>query len=122
MPAPTRIWNPPNPYLSEHRELLGEPPVAALEVYEDESKSILSRNDSPHLGFRWMIGDHFSIGTNVGVEIPVSATTVGSTDATQTGLTAPLIQSFEANLTSKVQPYVAMVYPNITILELGFKF
>lgn len=50
---PKRIWNPPNPYLTEHRELLGEAPVAELEVYEDESKSILSHNTSPDIGFRW---------------------------------------------------------------------
>jgi DNA repair photolyase len=58
MPEPVRIWNPPNPYLSEHRELLGEPPVAPLEVYEDESKSILSANDSPDLGFRWSLNPY----------------------------------------------------------------
>lgn len=53
-----RIWNPPNPYLTEHRELLGEPPAATLEVYEDQSKSILSRNDSPDLGFRWSVNPY----------------------------------------------------------------
>ena len=58
MPEPTRIWNPPNPYLTEHRELLGEPPVAELEVYEDQSQSILSRNDSPDLGFRWSVNPY----------------------------------------------------------------
>lgn len=55
---PTRIWNPPNPYLTEHRELLGEPPLAELEIYEDHSKSILSRNDSPDLGFRWSVNPY----------------------------------------------------------------
>ena len=55
---PTRIWNPPNPYLTEHRELLGEPPTAELEVYEDRSRSILSRNDSPDLGFRWSVNPY----------------------------------------------------------------
>ena len=58
MPEPKRIWNPPNPYLTEQRELLGEPPAAALEVYEDESRSILSRNDSPVLGFRWSVNPY----------------------------------------------------------------
>jgi len=56
--APKRVWNPPNPYLSEQRELLGEPPAAELEVYEDESKSILSHNDSPDIGFRWSINPY----------------------------------------------------------------
>ena len=58
MPEPKRVWNPPNPYLTEHRELLGEPPTAALEVYEDRSRSILSRNDSPDLGFRWSVNPY----------------------------------------------------------------
>ena len=53
-----RIWNPQNPYLTEHRELLGEPPVAEPEVYEDQSKSVLSRNDSPDLGFRWSLNPY----------------------------------------------------------------
>ena len=58
MPEPKRIWNPPNPYLTAHRELLGEPPVAELEVYEDKSCWILSRNDSPDLGFRWSVNPY----------------------------------------------------------------
>ena len=55
---PKRVWNPPNPYLSEHRQLLGEPPGAALEIYEDNTQSILSRNDSPDLGFRWSVNPY----------------------------------------------------------------
>ena len=58
MPEPLRIWNPPNPYLTEHRELIGEPPVAQLEIYEDQSKSILSRNESPDIGFRWSVNPY----------------------------------------------------------------
>ena len=58
MPEPKRVWNPPNPYLTEHRHLLGEPPVAELEIYEDQSKSILSRNDSPDIGFRWSLNPY----------------------------------------------------------------
>jgi len=57
-PEPKRIWNPPNPYLTEHRELLGEPPLAELEVYEDNSQSILSHNDSPDIGFRWSVNPY----------------------------------------------------------------
>jgi len=53
-----RVWNPPNPYKTEYRELIGEPPAAELEVYEDNSKSILSRNDSPDLGFRWSVNPY----------------------------------------------------------------
>ena len=55
---PKRIWNPPNPYLTEHREWLGEPPAAELEVYEDHSRSILSHNDSPDIGFRWSVNPY----------------------------------------------------------------
>ena len=55
---PTRVWNPPNPYLSEHRELLGEPPPVELEVYEDHATSILSSNDSPDIGFRWSVNPY----------------------------------------------------------------
>ena len=55
---PKRIWNPPNPYLTEHREWLEEPPSAALEIYEDQSKSILSQNDSPDIGFRWSVNSY----------------------------------------------------------------
>ena len=53
-----RVWNPPNPYLTEERELIGEPPPAELEVYEDASESILSHNDSPDLGFRWSVNPY----------------------------------------------------------------
>jgi DNA repair photolyase len=55
-----RVWNPPNPYLSAQRLWLGEepPPEAAVEVYEDRSRSILSRNDSPDLPFRWSVNPY----------------------------------------------------------------
>ncbi len=55
---PVRVWNPPNPYLTEYRELLGEPPTVELEVYEDTSKSVLSSNDSPDIGFRWGVNPY----------------------------------------------------------------
>ncbi len=55
---PRRVWNPPNPYLTEQRDLLGEPPNAELEIYEDESRSILSHNDSPDLGFSWSVNPY----------------------------------------------------------------
>ena len=55
---PTRVWNPPNPYLTEHRELLEGPEPADLEVYEDSSNSILSRNDSPDISFRWSVNPY----------------------------------------------------------------
>jgi len=51
MPRP--VANPPNPWLSEHREWIGEPPPARLEVFEEEAASILSENDSEDVPFRW---------------------------------------------------------------------
>ncbi len=53
-----RAWNPPNPYLTQERELIGEPPLTELEVYEDDSKELLSHNDSPDLGFRWSVNPY----------------------------------------------------------------
>lgn len=52
------ISNPPNPFDSQHRDLL-EPAVAAtLTVYEDDSREILSRNESPDLPFRWSVNPY----------------------------------------------------------------
>lgn len=48
-----KISNPPSPYESNYRELLEPAPDAKLEVYEDQSRSILSENESPDVGFRW---------------------------------------------------------------------
>lgn len=53
-----QVANPPNPWLSSHVEYLGEPPDAPLEVFEEEAKSILSRNDSPDLPFRWSVNPY----------------------------------------------------------------
>ena len=36
----------------------GEAPDAQLEVYEDQSKSILATNDSPDVGFRWSVNPY----------------------------------------------------------------
>jgi DNA repair photolyase len=56
MPRP--VANPPNPWLSEHVEWLGEPPEAKLEVFEERAKSILSRNDSPDIPFEWSLNPY----------------------------------------------------------------
>lgn len=50
--------NPPNPYESTHRELLEPAPSARLELYDDETREILSRNDSPDLSFRWSVNPY----------------------------------------------------------------
>ncbi len=52
------IDNPPNPYLSQHVEWLEPPPPARVEVYEETSGSILSRNDSPDLPFTWSVNPY----------------------------------------------------------------
>jgi DNA repair photolyase len=51
------VSNPPNPFESAHRELL-EPSPARLEVFEDATRDILSRNDSPDLPFRWSLNPY----------------------------------------------------------------
>jgi DNA repair photolyase len=53
-----RVWNPPNPYLSEHREWIDLPPPAALEIYEDNTSQIISENDSPDLSFRYSVNPY----------------------------------------------------------------
>ena len=52
------VSNPPNPWESTHVEYLGEPPEARLEVFEEESRSILAENESPDLGFRWSLNPY----------------------------------------------------------------
>jgi DNA repair photolyase len=52
------IDNPPNPFASVEREWLEEPPAVRLEVYEEESQSILSANDSPDVPFRWSVNPY----------------------------------------------------------------
>ncbi|MBI4717051.1 MAG: PA0069 family radical SAM protein [Planctomycetes bacterium] len=52
------VDNPPNPYLSQHAQWLEPPPLARLEVLEDASASILSRNDSPDIPFTWSVNPY----------------------------------------------------------------
>jgi len=52
------ISNPHNPFESHDRELLEPPPQVTLQVYEEESREILSRNDSPDLPFRWSVNPY----------------------------------------------------------------
>ena len=52
------IENPPNPWGGPDVEFLGEPPAARLEVYEDQSRSIVSHNDSPDLGFDYSVNPY----------------------------------------------------------------
>ncbi|HET9553249.1 MAG TPA: PA0069 family radical SAM protein [Anaeromyxobacteraceae bacterium] len=54
---PRLVSNPPNPWLATDVEWL-EPRPAKLEVYEDASREILSRNDSPDIGFTWSVNPY----------------------------------------------------------------
>lgn len=54
-----RIENPPNPFESRFTEYFeDEIPRTQLEVYEDATRTILARNDSPDLGFRWSVNPY----------------------------------------------------------------
>ena len=56
MPRP--IANPPNPWSSTEVEWLGEAPPAELRVLEESARSILSRNDSADLPFRYSLNPY----------------------------------------------------------------
>src|SRR2546422_9930303 len=50
------VENPPNPWLTHSVEWIGEPPAAKIEVFEEtETRSIISRNDSPDVAFDYSI-------------------------------------------------------------------
>ncbi|MEO8433989.1 MAG: PA0069 family radical SAM protein [Pyrinomonadaceae bacterium] len=50
------ITNPPNPWLSHSVEWIGEPPAAKIEVFEEtETRSIITHNDSPDVGFDYTV-------------------------------------------------------------------
>jgi DNA repair photolyase len=55
---PQPIANPPNPWSSTEVEYLEEIPMARVELYEDATSSILTRNDSPDLGFRFSVNPY----------------------------------------------------------------
>ncbi|HJK94819.1 MAG TPA: PA0069 family radical SAM protein [Polyangiaceae bacterium LLY-WYZ-15_(1-7)] len=56
MPRP--VANPPNPFEEASLEWDGPPPPAKLEVFEEDAKSALSRNDSPDVGFTWSVNPY----------------------------------------------------------------
>jgi DNA repair photolyase len=50
------VENPPNPWLSTSVEWIGEPPAAAVEVFEEtETRRIITHNDSPDVGFDYSV-------------------------------------------------------------------
>lgn len=52
------LANPPNPWETNVVDYLGDAPVAPFQIFEDHSKSILSKNDSPDLGFTWSVNPY----------------------------------------------------------------
>jgi DNA repair photolyase len=53
------LANPPNPWASTELQYLdGENPLAELEVYEDQTRGVLARNDSPDVGFDWSVNPY----------------------------------------------------------------
>jgi DNA repair photolyase len=53
------LANPPNPWSTTDVAYLdGEAPHADLHVYEDQTRQILSKNDSPDLSFRWSVNPY----------------------------------------------------------------
>jgi DNA repair photolyase len=52
------VSNPPNPWLSSEVEYFSEHPEAKLEVYEDHTRAILAKNDSPDVGFTYSVNPY----------------------------------------------------------------
>jgi DNA repair photolyase len=55
---PRPLSNPPNPWDKTTVEWTEEPALTDVKVFEDRSRSILSHNDSPDLGFRWSVNPY----------------------------------------------------------------
>jgi DNA repair photolyase len=55
---PVPISNPPNPWSSTFVEYLEGSPEVKLDVYEDQSRTILSKNDSPDVGFTYSVNPY----------------------------------------------------------------
>jgi DNA repair photolyase len=52
------ISNPPNPWATTEVEYLEAAPEVKLEVFEDRTRSILARNDSPDVGFSYSVNPY----------------------------------------------------------------
>ena len=55
---PLPLRNPANPWRKEQVSYDGDPPSAEYTVFEDQTREILSNNDSPDLGFRYSINPY----------------------------------------------------------------
>jgi len=56
--VPRPVSNPPNPFESTHLEWLEDTPQVRTEVFEEEAKSILARNESPDIPFRYSLNPY----------------------------------------------------------------
>jgi DNA repair photolyase len=52
------VSNPPNPWHQTNVDWLGEPPATELQILEDRSHSILSKNDSPDISFTYSVNPY----------------------------------------------------------------
>lgn len=52
------IDNPPNPFQNQYVEWCDEPPVASLQIFEEEAKSILAKNDSADISFTYSVNPY----------------------------------------------------------------
>ena len=55
---PVAISNPPNPWATTEVEYLEGAPEVRLEVFVDRTRNILSKNDSPDVGFTWSVNPY----------------------------------------------------------------
>jgi DNA repair photolyase len=52
------VSNPPNPWSSTSVDYLGEPPAARIQVFEEDAREVLTRNDSPDVPFDWSVNPY----------------------------------------------------------------
>ncbi len=52
------VSNPPNPFAHHTLEWDGPEPLAELQLFEEHAKSILSKNDSPDIGFEYSLNPY----------------------------------------------------------------
>lgn len=52
------VSNPPNRFHQSFLEWIDSPPVKELRIYEEHSKSIISKNNSPDIGFTYSINPY----------------------------------------------------------------
>ncbi|MDR4480871.1 MAG: PA0069 family radical SAM protein [Nitrospira sp.] len=58
IPSVKLVSNPPNRFESTQREALEPSSRVEIQLFEDDTQQILSRNDSPDLPFRWSVNPY----------------------------------------------------------------